>query len=516
MSASTSRTLPPEIAESVSVMALIERGKADGQIAGDDVRRAFEADQIPATQWKNVLRSLNQILEEEGVTLMVSAAEPKRTRKSVAAKSPAKRTATKTVAAKTVTTRKATATAAPEVAPAAAADDPAEEAAPVKKAVAKKAPAAKKVAAKKTATAAKKTVAKKTAAKKDDVEVLEDEVLEEPKAGAEEPEGTESAGFVLSDEDEDDAPAQQVAAAGATADPVKDYLKQIGKVPLLNAEQEVELAKRIEAGLFAEDKLANADKLAPKLKRELEIIAEDGRRAKNHLLEANLRLVVSLAKRYTGRGMLFLDLIQEGNLGLIRAVEKFDYTKGYKFSTYATWWIRQAITRAMADQARTIRIPVHMVEVINKLARVQRQMLQDLGREPTPEELAKELDMTPEKVIEVQKYGREPISLHTPLGEDGDSEFGDLIEDSEAVVPADAVSFTLLQEQLHSVLDTLSEREAGVVSMRFGLTDGQPKTLDEIGKVYGVTRERIRQIESKTMSKLRHPSRSQVLRDYLD
>jgi RNA polymerase primary sigma factor len=318
------------------------------------------------------------------------------------------------------------------------------------------------------------------------------------------------------DDDEEDAPAQQVSTAGATADPVKDYLKQIGKVALLNAEQEVELAKRIEAGLFSEEKLNSGEKFAPKLKKELDWIAEDGRRAKNHLLEANLRLVVSLAKRYTGRGMLFLDLIQEGNLGLIRAVEKFDYTKGYKFSTYATWWIRQAITRAMADQARTIRIPVHMVEVINKLARVQRQMLQDLGREPTPEELAKELDMTPEKVVEVQKYGREPISLHTPLGEDGDSEFGDLIEDSEAVVPADAVSFTLLQEQLHSVLDTLSEREAGVVSMRFGLTDGQPKTLDEIGKVYGVTRERIRQIESKTMSKLRHPSRSQVLRDYLD
>jgi RNA polymerase primary sigma factor len=324
-------------------------------------------------------------------------------------------------------------------------------------------------------------------------------------------------GFVYSDADDDDAPVQQVMSAGATADPVKDYLKQIGKVALLNAEQEVDLALRIEAGLFAEEKI-NADdgSMDPKFKRELEFVIHDGKRAKNHLLEANLRLVVSLAKRYTGRGMLFLDLIQEGNLGLIRAVEKFDYTKGFKFSTYATWWIRQAITRAMADQARTIRIPVHMVEVINKLARVQRQMLQDLGREPTPEELALELDMTPEKVVEVQKYGREPISLHTPLGEDGDSEFGDLIEDSEAVVPADAVSFTLLQEQLHSVLDTLSEREAGVVAMRFGLTDGQPKTLDEIGKVYGVTRERIRQIESKTMSKLRHPSRSQVLRDYLD
>ncbi|MEW2080869.1 RNA polymerase sigma factor [Streptomyces sp. NPDC005283] len=516
MSASTSRTLPPEIAESESVMALIERGKADGQIAGDDVRRAFEADQIPPTQWKNVLRSLNQILEEEGVTLMVSAAEsPKRARKSVAAKSPAKRTATKAVAAKTATAKTVAATAAPT---AETVDVPADEAsatAPAKKVAAKKTVAKKAVAKK---TAAKKTVAKKTAGKKD-ADEAEGEELDEAQPGAkgeeEEAEG-ENKGFVLSDDDEDDAPAQQVAVAGATADPVKDYLKQIGKVPLLNAEQEVELAKRIEAGLFAEDKLANSDKLAPKLKRELEIIAEDGRRAKNHLLEANLRLVVSLAKRYTGRGMLFLDLIQEGNLGLIRAVEKFDYTKGYKFSTYATWWIRQAITRAMADQARTIRIPVHMVEVINKLARVQRQMLQDLGREPTPEELAKELDMTPEKVIEVQKYGREPISLHTPLGEDGDSEFGDLIEDSEAVVPADAVSFTLLQEQLHSVLDTLSEREAGVVSMRFGLTDGQPKTLDEIGKVYGVTRERIRQIESKTMSKLRHPSRSQVLRDYLD
>jgi RNA polymerase primary sigma factor len=326
----------------------------------------------------------------------------------------------------------------------------------------------------------------------------------------------ESDAFIISDTDDADEPVQQVTQAGATADPVKDYLKQIGKVALLNAEDEVVLAKRIEAGLFAEEKLDSGGIKDKKMLKDLQWIAEDGLRAKNHLLEANLRLVVSLAKRYTGRGMLFLDLIQEGNLGLIRAVEKFDYTKGYKFSTYATWWIRQAITRAMADQARTIRIPVHMVEVINKLARVQRQMLQDLGREPTPEELARELDMTPEKVVEVQKYGREPISLHTPLGEDGDSEFGDLIEDSEAIVPSDAVSFTLLQEQLESVLDTLSERERGVVRMRFGLTDGQPKTLDEIGHVYGVTRERIRQIESKTMSKLRHPSRSQVLRDYLD
>ena len=359
----------------------------------------------------------------------------------------------------------------------------------------------------------------------------EDEDVAEEEAEEEDPKAAEGAalrertnagihvkgGFVVSDSDETDEPVQQVTVAGATADPVKDYLKQIGKVSLLNAEQEVDLARRIEAGLYAEYKLKNqADEMTSRERRELHFLAQDGQQAKNHLLEANLRLVVSLAKRYTGRGMQFLDLIQEGNLGLIRAVEKFDYTKGYKFSTYATWWIRQAITRAMADQARTIRIPVHMVEVINKLARVQRQMLQDLGREPTPEELAKELDMTAEKVVEVQKYGREPISLHTPLGEDGDSEFGDLIEDSEAIVPADAVAFTLLQEQLHHVLDTLSEREAGVVSMRFGLGDGQPKTLDEIGKVYGVTRERIRQIESKTMSKLRHPSRSQVLRDYLD
>ena len=333
---------------------------------------------------------------------------------------------------------------------------------------------------------------------------------------AEEASGNEENAFTIKASEEDDAPAQTVMTAGATADPVKDYLKQIGRVALLNAELEVELATRIEAGLFAEEKIKEDKKMDKKFKRELEWIVEDGKRAKNHLLEANLRLVVSLAKRYTGRGMLFLDLIQEGNLGLIRAVEKFDYTKGYKFSTYATWWIRQAITRAMADQARTIRIPVHMVEVINKLARVQRQMLQDLGREPTPEELAKELDMTPEKVVEVQKYGREPISLHTPLGEEGDSEFGDLIEDSEAVKPEESVTFTILQEQLMQVLGGLTNREADVIKARYGLTDGQPKTLDEIGKVHGVTRERIRQIESKTMSKLRHPSRSQSLRDYLD
>ncbi|MGY5764376.1 RNA polymerase sigma factor [Brachybacterium sp. DNPG3] len=378
--------------------------------------------------------------------------------------------------------------------------------------------AAKKRAASTTRSRTTRATKAKTASESDDARADGDDDSEEetPAKSAADDKVEASGGFVFS-AGEDDSPAQQVVTAGATADPVKDYLKQIGKVALLNAAQEVELAERIEAGLFAEQLLKRDESIVKTKKgRELAIIAEDGRAAKDHLLEANLRLVVSLAKRYTGRGMLFLDLIQEGNLGLIRAVEKFDYSKGYKFSTYATWWIRQAITRAMADQARTIRIPVHMVEVINKLARVQRQMLQDLGREPTPEELAKELDMTPEKVVEVQKYGREPISLHTPLGEDGDSEFGDLIEDSEAVVPADAVSFTLLQEQLHSVLDTLSEREAGVVSMRFGLEDGQPKTLDEIGKVYGVTRERIRQIESKTMSKLRHPSRSQVLRDYLD
>jgi RNA polymerase primary sigma factor len=321
--------------------------------------------------------------------------------------------------------------------------------------------------------------------------------------------------LVLSSKEEDDIQVQSTSITGATADPVKDYLKQIGKVALLNAELEVELAKRIEAGLFAEEKIATDKRLSKDMARDLKWVVKDGQRAKSHLLEANLRLVVSLAKRYTGRGMQFLDLIQEGNLGLIRAVEKFDYTKGYKFSTYATWWIRQAITRAMADQARTIRIPVHMVEVINKLSRVQRQLLQDLGREPTPEELARELDMTPEKVVEVQKYGREPISLSTPLGEDGDSEFGDLIEDTEAVQPADAVAFRIMQREIERLLDTLTPREAAVIRSRYGIGDGVMKTLDQIGEEHGVTRERIRQIEAKTMSKLKHPSRAQWLRDFI-
>ncbi|WP_104481717.1 RNA polymerase sigma factor [Actinokineospora auranticolor] len=358
-----------------------------------------------------------------------------------------------------------------------------------------------------------------------DLEEVEVEPVEEPVEEPEEKEPKESSskeGDFVWDEEESEAlrQARKDAELTASADSVRAYLKQIGKVALLNAEEEVELAKRIEAGLYAAERVRKSEeeseKLQPQMRRDLRWIVRDGERAKNHLLEANLRLVVSLAKRYTGRGMAFLDLIQEGNLGLIRAVEKFDYTKGYKFSTYATWWIRQAITRAMADQARTIRIPVHMVEVINKLGRIQRELLQDLGREPTPEELAKEMDITPEKVLEIQQYAREPISLDQTIGDEGDSQLGDFIEDSEAVVAVDAVSFTLLQDQLQSVLATLSEREAGVVRLRFGLTDGQPRTLDEIGQVYGVTRERIRQIESKTMSKLRHPSRSQVLRDYLE
>ncbi|SKC72886.1 RNA polymerase sigma factor [Krasilnikoviella flava] len=522
--------LPREF-EHPALQGLLARGTADGRVDAESFRAACEnAAVADPKRLKAVLRAFATAGVEIGVPTATKVAAASSGRSTTTrAKAPAARSASavKTSTVTTSTVKSST-------------DDEPDEATPAAKTPAAKGASAKTAAAKGT----KSTRARKTAAKDepapDGIEDVENDADDESeneaaerttarggKAGAgKDGKGEdEETGFVVSDTDDDDQPAQQVVTAGATADPVKDYLKQIGKVALLNAEQEVELAKRIEAGLFAEERLsknyADYDKTKAsaderRMYRDLRWIAHDGKRAKNHLLEANLRLVVSLAKRYTGRGMLFLDLIQEGNLGLIRAVEKFDYTKGYKFSTYATWWIRQAITRAMADQARTIRIPVHMVEVINKLARVQRQMLQDLGREPTPEELAKELDMTPEKVVEVQKYGREPISLHTPLGEDGDSEFGDLIEDSEAVVPADAVSFTLLQEQLHQVLDTLSEREAGVVSMRFGLQDGQPKTLDEIGKVYGVTRERIRQIESKTMSKLRHPSRSQVLRDYLD
>ena len=344
--------------------------------------------------------------------------------------------------------------------------------------------------------------------------------------GAENPperlERVDQSGDVVWDEEESEAlrQARKDAELTASADSVRAYLTQISKVALLNAEQEVELAQRIEAGLYAAERLRQAEdltkKLHPQLRRDLRWIVRDGERAKIHLLEANLRLVVSLAKRYTGRGMALLDLIQEGNLGLIRAVQKFDYTKGYKFSTYATWWIRQAITRAMADQARTVRIPVHTGELLNKLGYIQRELLQDLGREPTPEELAKEMDISPEKLWEIQQYAREPISLDQAIGDEGDSQFGDFIEDSEAVVAIDAVALMLLQDHVQSVLATLSEREAGVVRLRFGLTDGQARTLDEIGQVYGVTRERIRQIESKTMSKLRHPSRSQVLRDYLD
>ncbi|WP_318646795.1 RNA polymerase sigma factor [Nocardioides donggukensis] len=507
VSSSSRKVLPAEVLSHPEIAGLLELAAPTGTLTPDQVREASEAAAIEPRHLKALLVHLSG----QGISVAVNVDDHVRAvAAGTARKTTTAKTATKKAPAKKTAATKAEAPVA----------EPAK--APAKKAAAKKAPA-KKTAAKKTADPAEAPAAGTDAAPvvgPDGKKILPDipdeqfekDVAVDPTIKQDEKE----ASFVVSSADETDEPEQQVMVAGATADPVKDYLKQIGKVPLLNAEMEVELAKRIEAGLFSEEKVAAGGKLTPKVLEELEWICDDGRRAKNHLLEANLRLVVSLAKRYTGRGMLFLDLIQEGNLGLIRAVEKFDYTKGYKFSTYATWWIRQAITRAMADQARTIRIPVHMVEVINKLARVQRQMLQDLGREPTPEELAKELDMTPEKVIEVQKYGREPISLHTPLGEDGDSEFGDLIEDSEAIVPADAVSFTLLQEQLHAVLDTLSEREAGVVSMRFGLTDGQPKTLDEIGKVYGVTRERIRQIESKTMSKLRHPSRSQVLRDYLD
>ncbi|WP_432536588.1 RNA polymerase sigma factor [Kineococcus arenarius] len=480
-SPSTSPSLPAELGRD-PLQQLLRRGSADGFVDAHDVRRACEDAQLPLKRVKAVLRAFS----DAGVVVTVpesAAAAPVVDR---AARTRA--TPPRAVAART------TPTSTGSIPTTQVLDEPRGEA--LTGAVGDGTPAG---------TSASE--ADSTGRQGSDVAAVDND-LEQG-----------SAVVIVTESEDDDgegAPAVQLTTAGASGDPIKDYLRLIGKVALLTALQEVELAQRIEAGLFAEHHLHSGTAKHPASQRELWWIAEDGRRAKNHLLEANLRLVVSLAKRYTGRGMLFLDLIQEGNVGLIRAVEKFDYTKGFKFSTYATWWIRQAITRAMADQARTIRIPVHVVEVMNRLARVQRQFLSDLGREPTPEELAKELDMTPEKVVEVQKYGREPISLHTPLGEDGSSELGDLIEDSQAVVALDAVSFTLLQEQLHAVLDALSEREAGVVSMRFGLTDGQPKTLDEIGKVYGVTRERIRQIESKTMSKLRHPSRSQVLRDYLD
>ncbi|MDK8726339.1 RNA polymerase sigma factor [Corynebacterium amycolatum] len=484
----------------------------------------------------------------------VKKAIKKAVKKTVAKKTAAKKTAAKKTAATKTAAKKTTAKKA-------AAKKTVKKAA--KKSVAKKTTrkAAAKKATKRT-TAAKATAAKAAAAKAKDAQALDateneeledeeldhdleqeqdydpdldddledddlhddldDDDLEDDDLDDDEEEDDEDEGDEVWNEDESARlrQARKDAALTASADSVRAYLKQIGKVALLTAEEEVSLAKRIEAGLYAQYKIDEAkeagERIAYAQKRDLREISRDGQRAKNHLLEANLRLVVSLAKRYTGRGMAFLDLIQEGNLGLIRAVEKFDYTKGYKFSTYATWWIRQAITRAMADQARTIRIPVHMVEVINKLGRIQRELLQDLGREPTPEELAKEMDITEEKVLEIQQYAREPISLDQTIGDEGDSQLGDFIEDSEAVIAVDAVSFTLLQDQLGDVLETLSEREAGVVRLRFGLTDGMPRTLDEIGQVYGVTRERIRQIESKTMSKLRHPSRSQVLRDYLE
>ncbi|MFC3491371.1 RNA polymerase sigma factor [Glycomyces rhizosphaerae] len=505
--------------------------ESNGQLTSATVAQVLESVQASPADGKKVLRAL----AEADVTVVVDGSAS--TRKRV----PAARTAT---SARTTTAKAAKKTAVKKTAKKAAAAPTAEEAgeeAPVKKAAKK---TAKKAVAKK---AVKKAAAKKPAdgEEPDEAELAaaaDDDALAEAAAAAPAKKATrkkaakkatrgkskkdgeddeEGDDFEWDEEDSEALKqARKDAEMTASADSVRAYLKQIGKVPLLNAAQEVELAKRIEAGLYAVERLKllreGGEEIPTQMRRDLEWIVRDGDRAKDHLLEANLRLVVSLAKRYTGRGMAFLDLIQEGNLGLIRAVEKFDYTKGYKFSTYATWWIRQAITRAMADQARTIRIPVHMVEVINKLGRIQRELLQDLGREPSPDELAKEMDISPEKVLEIQQYAREPISLDQTIGDEGDSQLGDFIEDSEAIVAVDAVSFSLLQGQLQQVLQTLSEREAGVVRLRFGLTDGQPRTLDEIGQVYGVTRERIRQIESKTMSKLRHPSRSQVLRDYLD
>ncbi|MEV4760201.1 RNA polymerase sigma factor [Micromonospora sp. NPDC049559] len=511
---------------------------AGGQLTSAELARTVESAEVTPAQAKKILRALS----DAGVTVVVDGSASTTRRRVAAARS-----ATPASRATTAKTTKKAAPPAPKQAPAAEESAAPRKAAPRKAAAATKTAEAPVKAATKVTRAAKaapgtgpakaaKAATKATKAGPDGIEgdidpeelaaEIEDVVVDEPveltkAAEADAADAATDNDFEWDDEESEALKqARRDAELTASADSVRAYLKQIGKVPLLNAEQEVELAKRIEAGLYAAERLRAAEegeeKFPRELARDLGWISRDGERAKNHLLEANLRLVVSLAKRYTGRGMAFLDLIQEGNLGLIRAVEKFDYTKGYKFSTYATWWIRQAITRAMADQARTIRIPVHMVEVINKLGRIQRELLQDLGREPTPEELAKEMDITPEKVLEIQQYAREPISLDQTIGDEGDSQLGDFIEDSEAVVAVDAVSFSLLQDQLQQVLQTLSEREAGVVRLRFGLTDGQPRTLDEIGQVYGVTRERIRQIESKTMSKLRHPSRSQVLRDYLD
>jgi RNA polymerase primary sigma factor len=510
---------------------LVERGRSRGHLRADEITTAFDEAGISASAGKRVLRALS----EQGVTVMVDAsASTKLPRRATAASAPKRATVTKSTAkrvpkADPADPVKSTLKSAP--APAAAVATSAKGAVAAKgaapKGAAPKGPARKatgksatpRKAAAEPAASAQAGVAAEPGQIEDAVPDADGMAIDEPVDLTE----AEEEDFSWDDDEEESEALKQArrdAELTASADSVRAYLKQIGKVALLNAEEEVELAKRIEAGLYAAERLRMAEeegeKLAVQSNRDLQWIIRDGERAKNHLLEANLRLVVSLAKRYTGRGMAFLDLIQEGNLGLIRAVEKFDYTKGYKFSTYATWWIRQAITRAMADQARTIRIPVHMVEVINKLGRIQRELLQDLGREPTPEELAKEMDISPEKVLEIQQYAREPISLDQTIGDEGDSQLGDFIEDSEAVVAVDAVSFSLLQDQLQAVLSTLSEREAGVVRLRFGLTDGQPRTLDEIGQVYGVTRERIRQIESKTMSKLRHPSRSQVLRDYLD
>jgi RNA polymerase primary sigma factor len=520
---------------------LVSRGRHQGFLRANDISRAFEEAGLPASHGKRVLRTLS----DSGVTVMLDAPSPAaagrgtKPARTAAAAAPSRGTVTKSTGARPAPRPGPGPEARSRVAPAvdaaalaavpeqavadAAAPAGAPAAAPAKRAKRTKAPAAA------PAGAPGATPPADGETPPDGAMAIDEPTELTATASTETKEEETSEDFTWDEEDEESEALRQArkdAELTASADSVRAYLKQIGKVALLNAEEEVDLAKRIEAGLYAAERVRRAEdakltgkkgeQVSPQLARDLRWIVRDGERAKNHLLEANLRLVVSLAKRYTGRGMAFLDLIQEGNLGLIRAVEKFDYTKGYKFSTYATWWIRQAITRAMADQARTIRIPVHMVEVINKLGRIQRELLQDLGREPTPEELAKEMDITPEKVLEIQQYAREPISLDQTIGDEGDSQLGDFIEDSEAVVAVDAVSFTLLQDQLQSVLQTLSEREAGVVRLRFGLTDGQPRTLDEIGQVYGVTRERIRQIESKTMSKLRHPSRSQVLRDYLD